>query len=211
MISENIQKILFDNIHIYEEKNNKDYFICFSIGKNHVPEYEEICFRSENYWHLLACKLHEGENEQIYAKCLNGEDITKYIGIAEGHTLKDVYEKEKVFKGVFDFVRRAKEVKIAYANGADQDTFTMAIGKDNIVGYGRPKGCNTGLMFPKSCQTKSIGRITRVPKKILFILSKQKTESKYTQVEYIASKKEPFIHNQIINECFSELELFDLK
>lgn len=214
-ITETVQEILWDNILLYDRKSDRDYFICFNIGKKKKPQFEQISFRKENYWHLLGCKLANENADEIYNKCLNREEIKNDIIYAYQHSLKDVKEKDEVFKRVFDFVEYAKEINIAYASAPDVYTFKMAIGKDSIVGYGTSRWNPEGILHPRTCQKKSTQNISRELYKILFILSKEKNQRKYDTVEYctrkVNKKNDIALVKQIIDDNYDDMDLFDIK
>ena len=164
MISEQILAILQRHIQTYDEKCSNDYLIVFTTGKRHNPAF------------------------LTYKNCKNYQDVSKDINLLYG--LSTFYRKERTFEQVFDFVKKAKSVRLGYTTiGPEQYQLTMAIGNSiGIIGYDFPKSNARRFMIPKTCQEKSLRMVTNESKKILFILSKESGHKIYDRIEYEITK-----------------------
>ena len=188
MISEQILAILQRHIQTYDEKCSNDYLIVFTTGKRHNPDFCEITFNFYNYWHLLGCETASEDAFLTYKNCKNYQDLSKDINLLYG--LSTFYRKERTFEQVFDFVKKAKSVRLGYTTiGPEQYQLTMAIGNSiGIIGYDFPKSNARRFMIPKTCQEKSLRMVTNESKKILFILSKESGHKIYDRIEYEITK-----------------------
>ncbi len=140
-------------------------------------------------------------NLLVYNNCKLCKDITQDIDIC--HDIKTIYEKERAFNQVFDFVENAKNIRIGYVqNTPEQFMLQMAVGNESgIIGYNYPKNKDTELLVPVSCQDKKISEVVSAQSKILFILSKKTEENEYTGLECEIRKE---VANCVIKEIISE-------
>lgn len=184
MISANILRRLQANIQIYDEKCGRDFFVAFSVGKNHNINLYEITFNHFNFWHLLGCEAKSENTLRTYQNCKNYIDISNEVNLL--YDLSTFNEKDAAFVNVFDFTKNAKSIKLGYANiGPEQFQLTMAVGNNTgIIGYDYPKTGNKRFLIPKSCQNKSLSDVSNRISKIVVILSKKQEETIYNTVEY---------------------------
>lgn len=187
MIGNKILTNLQKCIQLYDKKNENDYLIVFSRGKNIPMEYCQITFNHYNFWHLLGCKVDEKNSSLIYDKCKNGEDVSKELSLV--HSYSEANTKCEIFDKVFDFISNAKCIKIGCISGCPEEFYlTMALGNEvGIVGYDYPKG-NQKFLIPKSVQNKRISLVSKELNKILFILSKSQKDESYNNIEYEIKK-----------------------
>jgi hypothetical protein len=197
MISQEILAILQKHIQTYDEKCGKDYLIVISTGKKNKPDFCEITFNHYNYWHLLGCKTTSKDAFLTYENCKNYQDVSKDINLLYG--LSTFYKKEHTFDQVFDFVNKAKSVRLGYTTiGPEQFRLTMAIGNSiGIIGYDFPKNPVRKFLIPKSCQEKSLKMVSNESRKILFILSKKSGHKYYDRIDYEIKKD---LSKEFVNE-----------
>ena len=184
--NDKLKEKLYKTSQLYDLRNNHDYLLVFNQGKKSENKYVEISFKHINFWHLLGCKLDKGADaESIYEACKNGIDMFNDVSLC--HTAEEVITKSEIFEKTFDFITKAKLIKMVYtANSPDQYTFFMAIGNENgVVGYDYPRDRKRkSNLFPKSIQNKSLSKISKNYHKIVYILSKSYGEKEYKNIEY---------------------------
>lgn len=183
MIANRLLEHLRDCIQLYDKKCGNDYVIAFSKGKSDALKYCHVTFNNYNFWHLLGCRLDDKNHLEAYHQCKNGEDISEKISLV--HSYKEAYTKCEIFKRVFDFVSNAKCIRIGYVNNCPEEIYlTMALGNEiGIIGYDYVK-YDKKFMIPKTVQEKKISSMSKDLNKILFILSKCKTQKEYSKIEY---------------------------
>lgn len=189
MITKGIMEILHESIQIYDELCGKSYLLLF--GSKNKYEYIEIVFKQSAFWHLLGCELEPdsmGGKANTYAECKKRHDILDKV--TSIHNFSEILEKSDAMKNVFNFIEKAKEIKIGCAaNCPEQYLFRIGSGNENgIIGYDYPNYGNRGLLFPKSAQLKSISKISRNTDKVLLILSKELNQRDYFKIEYEIKK-----------------------
>lgn len=202
MISETLFVRLKDCIQLYDKKCGKDYVIVFSRGKNDTLKYCQVTFNVYNFWHLVGCKLEDGNHVEVYNQCKNSENVTDILEkISLVHSSSEAYTKCEIFEKLFDFVSKAKFIKIGYVNKCPEEVYlTMALGNEiGIIGYDYPK-INKNFMIPKTVQEKKISSMSSSLNKILFILSKEQNQKEYTHIEYE-------IKEGVVKEHFSQISM----
>lgn len=155
MISEKVQTLLFEAIQIFDALTEKDYLLFGQRGLRHSIEVFPIRIRKEHFWHLLGCKATK-KIDDLYGRCKKRENIKDFVDYANGSTEKLCFDKYSTFRKVFDFVNKAKEIKICDTTDTpDKFNFVLAVGHYNgIIGYdNNPFSC---FFFPKSTQSKPI-------------------------------------------------------
>lgn len=174
-------------IQLYDEKNGNDYAVVFGKGKKDVVEYCQITFNCYNFWHLLGCKLINGDHVGVYNKCKDGGDVSEALSLV--HSYSEAYVKCGVFRKVFDFASNAKYIKIGYVADCPEGFYlTMALGNEmGIIGYDYVKG-GKKFLVPKSVQDRKISSVSNGLNKILFILSKKQNQKAYVNIEYEIKK-----------------------
>lgn len=200
MISKTLWERLKECIQLYDKKCGKDYMIVFGKGKNDTLKYCQITFHVYNFWHLVGCKLDDGNHVKVYEQCKNNEDVADVLKeISLVHSFSEAYMKCEIFERIFDFVSNAKMIKIGYVNQCPEEVYlTMALGNEiGIIGYDYPKA-NKKFMIPKTVQKKKISSMSSNLNKILFILSKDQKQLKYMDVEYE-------IKMGVVKEYFSQV------
>lgn len=202
MITSGIMEILHDSIQIYDKLCGKNYLIVFGAKNNY--KFIQITIRQSSFWHLLGYCLDEDTNggkHSTYLRCKNKEDVSDKVSSV--HNFSEIEEKYLAMKNVFDFISKAKEIKICYAKNCPEE-YLFRIGAGNntgIVGYDYPNDNSSNLLFPKSAQLKSISKISRNPDRVLMILSRKISEKHYNKIEYEISKNVYFeLKEQIPNE-----------
>lgn len=202
MISEQVSTILKTHIQEYDKKCGKDYLLLFSLGKKRKKRCCEITFKHYNYWHLLGCEAKSEDTFSTYLKCKKGLNISREVKLR--CDLFTFYEKERSFNQVFDFVKKAKSIKLGYIDiGPECFQLTMAIGNNmGIIGYDFSKTDRCKYLFPKSCQAKLLKNISTEPNKILMILSKDSNKKTYTTLEYEIKKG---VSEELIKELSEEI------
>lgn len=197
MISKEILAILQRHIQTFDEKCGKDYLIVFSTGKKNSPDFCEITFNYYNYWHLLGCESASEDALLTYENCKNHQDVSKDINLLYG--LSTFYKKEHTFDQVFDFVKKAKSLRLGYTTlGPEQFQLTMALGNNiGIIGYDFPKNTVGRFLIPKNCQEKSLKMVSSEHSKILFILSKESGQKFYDRIDYEIKKD---LSKELVNE-----------
>ena len=187
MINKSTLELLFSAIKEYDKLVGKDFLVGTYYKKDIPLEYIVIRIQKKNFWHLLGCKL-LNTKEDIYAKCLNGEDITAYLDYTK--TAADSKIKYEVFMRVFNFVYYAKQIRISNTdNSPDYYNFRMASGIENgIIGYDTFRHTNNSY-FPKTTQRKEVSSYYNQEKKISVILSKSIHESSFDKLEFSSSER----------------------
>lgn len=139
---------------------------------------------------------------EVYNQCKNGENVTDILEkISLVHSSSEAYTKCGIFEKLFDFVSKAKFIKIGYVNKCPEEVYlTMALGNEiGIIGYDYPK-INKNFMIPKTVQEKKISSMSSSLNKILFILSKDQSQREYTHIEYE-------IKEGVVKEHFSQISM----
>ena len=185
--NDKVKEKIHKNSQLYELRNNHDYLLVFNQGKKYKNKFIEISFKHINFWHLVGCKLDKNVDAKLaYEDCRNGVDIFSDVSLC--HTVEEALIKNDIFENTFDFIAKAKHIKLVYtANSPEQYTFFMAIGNENgVVGYDYPKDRNNRIkyLFPKSTQNKSLSKISKNYHKVVYILSKRYDEKEYKNLEY---------------------------
>lgn len=175
--------ILHNDIQLYNKKNGKDYLIAFRKGKKDSLKFCQFTFKHYNFWHLLGCKIDNGDAELVYDECMNKKDISENMVFV--HSFSNVEEKHFVFEKLFDFISRAREITIGYIGECPEKyMIAMSLGNESgFVGYDYDRD-NDKFMFPKTVQKKRISTVLADMNKIQFILSKQQEQKEYDTIEY---------------------------
>lgn len=205
MITSGIMEILHESIQIYDKLCGKNYLIVFGSKNNY--KFIQLTIRQSSFWHLLGCCLDEDTNDgkrKTYLRCKNREDISNKVSSV--HNFSEIEGKYLAMKNVFDFIAKAKEIKICYAvNCPEEYLFKIGAGNQTgIIGYDYPNNNPSNLLFPKSAQLKSIFKISRSPDRVLMILSKNISEKHYNKVEYELRKN---IYSDLIEYIPDEMKV----
>lgn len=184
MISDSTVENLYTAITIYNLRVDQDFLIALYKGKNE-SRFIKIRIKKENFWHLIGCKIKEScqDKDGVYEKCLHREHIKDDLNYSNGSSSNISKKKFNVFINIFDFVLKAKELKVYDTNSTpDSNMFVFGIGKQSgLVGY--DKDDKKDFLYPKTVQDKTFN----INYKILFILAKKSDNDKY-HVEYKAGK-----------------------
>ena len=187
MISDEVLEFLKTAFTEYNKLVGKDYLIACYVNKNFPLEFYVFRIKKENFWHLLGCECNEITAEELYNIHMNGDDnIQEYLTYtANIHACR---EKYTVFMRLFNFIDKAKEIRISKTDGSpEQYAFKMAVGNySGIIGYDSK---NSDILFPKSVRLKTIDSINANSMRIAFILSKAIDESSFDNADYCVSKK----------------------
>ena len=188
-------KILHEAIQIYDKLCGKNYLIVF--GSKDKYKFVEIVIKQSSFWHLLGCNLESDTNEgknSTYLKCKNKENVSDKISSV--HSFSEIESKYEAMKNVFDFIDKAKQLKIGYATDCpEQYLFKIGAGNNTgIIGYDYSNKGYSNILFPKSAQLKSLSKISKSPHKIFIILSKNIGEKYYKNLEYEISSN---VHSEI--------------
>ena len=202
MIAEEIQNLLYDAVKIYDKYIGSDYLIIARSNPKMPIDFFQIRMKEENYWHLIGCgisKKSKFANHQLYQMCLDRKPIAEYLEYAKGGGIVISRQKYGVFTDVFDFVDKAKRIRICDTeNTPDRFNFAIAAGYDSgIIGYAREK--DKSLCHPKTSQTKSIESFNanKQARRIMAVLSKPCSNSLYSDVVFEYKKD---VLKSIINE-----------
>lgn len=200
MISEKNYEFVKKAIQVHSRLKDREYLILYKIGANDKSKIMHTPILEENFWHLVGCKidnkykLDAEQKHHLYEKCLNGEDITKYLTYTR--QAQDVPKKANVVIQMFDFVSCARSIRLCRTDGTPEaNMFKVGAGSNKgVIGYSEEsKG-----MIPKTAQQKSIYKIKSCANdKIYLIISKTYGDAKYDRVDYAISEK---IYPTIINE-----------
>lgn len=71
--------ILHNDIQLYNKMKGNDYLIAFKKGKKDTLKYCQLTFQHYNFWHLLGCKIDNGDAELIYNECMHKKDISENV------------------------------------------------------------------------------------------------------------------------------------
>lgn len=190
MISEKLLGHLNECIQLYDKKCGNDYVIVFGRGKNDALKYCQVTFYAYNFWHLVGCRLNNGNHVEVYNQCKDSGNVANTLEkISLVHSYSEAYTKCEIFNKVFDFVSNAKYIRIGYVVDCPEEFYlTMALGNGlGIMGYDYIKG-NKQFMIPKTVQEKKISSVSPELNKILLILSKDQSQKAYTNIEYEIKK-----------------------
>ncbi|MBR4083995.1 MAG: hypothetical protein IKK33_06890 [Lachnospiraceae bacterium] len=179
--------ILHNDIQLYNKMKGNDYLIAFKKGKKDTLKYCQLTFQHYNFWHLLGCKIDNGDAELIYNECMHKKDISENVVFV--HNFSNVEEKHCVFEKVFDFISKAREITIGYIGDCPEKyMIAMSLGNESgFVGYDYDRD-NNKFMFPKTVQKKKISIVLADMNKIQFILSKPQEQKEYDTLEYEIKK-----------------------
>lgn len=187
MITSGIMEILHKAIQIYDKRCGKEYLIVFG-SKNHFEyKFIQIKIKQSYFWHLLGCRLDADSNEgknTTYLNCKNNINVADKISSV--HKFSEIQEKYSAIQNVFDFVEKAKQIKVCYAFDCPEE-FLFKIGSGNtsgIIGYDYSNNGSTDFLFPKSAQLKSISKISKTTYRIFLILSKKIGDKFFNNIEY---------------------------
>lgn len=156
---------------------------------------------------MLGCELDIDTNQgkqNTYLRCKNKEDISDKVSSI--HSFSEITEKYSAMKNVFDFIAKAKEIKICYAvNCPEEYLFKIGTGNQTgVIGYDYPNNNPLNLLFPKSAQLKSISKISRSSDRVLMILSKNINEKYYDRIEFEIKKN---ICSELIEHIPDEIKI----
>jgi hypothetical protein len=187
MISEDVQELLYKAIQIYDTLAEKDYLILASKSLQYPVEFFQIRIKKEYFWHLIGCKA-KTDGNVLYDICKRRESIKQFFDYTRGNNSYTCHEKYNAFINVFDFVNKAKEIRICDTKDTpDKFNFVLALGNyKGIVGYDKYK--NFKYFYPKSSQTKSIMDFNskKTARKIIAILKKESKEYNYSDLIFEA-------------------------
>lgn len=205
MITSGIMEILHESIQIYDRLCGKNYLMVF--GSKNKYKYIQLTIRQSSFWHLLGCELDIDTNQgkqNTYLRCKNKEDISDKVSSI--HSFSEITEKYSAMKNVFDFIAKAKEIKICYAvNCPEEYLFKIGTGNQTgVIGYDYPNNNPLNLLFPKSAQLKSISKISRSSDRVLMILSKNINEKYYDRIEFEIKKN---ICSELIEHIPDEIKI----
>ena len=191
MITSGIMEILHKAIQIYDKRCGKRYLIVFGAKKNFNYQYIQIKIKQSYFWHLLGCKLNDDSNENknnTYIKCKNNVDVSDKISSV--HSFSEILEKYSAVQSVFDFVEKAREIKVGYVVDCPEAyLFEIGSGNDSsIIGYDYSNIRTDDFLFPKSAQQKPISKVSKNAYRVFLILSKEMGDKYYTNVEYKIKK-----------------------
>lgn len=187
MITSGVMQLLHSAIQIYDKRCGKEYLIAFGSKTRNDYKFVQIRIKQSSFWHLLGCQLEpdtsEGKNS-TYIKCKNAEDVSEKI--TSIHGFSEIKEKFSAILNIFDFVEKAREIKIGYAVNCPKE-YIFQIGSGNetgIIGYDVPNNGLKDFLLPKSAQLKPLSKISRTTFRIFLILSKDIGAKYYNKIEY---------------------------
>lgn len=190
MITSGIMKILHESIQIYDKLCGKCYLIVF--GSKTDYKFIQVKIKQSSFWHLLGCSLDSDSNNgksETYLKCKAKEDVSNKISSI--HSFSEINQKYLAMQNVFDFIEKAKQIKVGYAiNCPEEYIFKIGAGDSSgIIGYDYPNTGHSDILFPKSAQLKPISKISNnTTYRIFLILSKDIGEKYYNNIEYEIKK-----------------------
>ena len=186
MINQSSMQLLFNAIQIFDTKVDKNYLLGYRAGQKDSIKTVAININRYHFWHLLGCELDKKQlakdsinKEDVYADCLQGLDISKYINYKRAAA--DVNNKYNTFVKVFDFVKHASMLRIC-EKVPTFELFSIGAGSTaGLIGY----DIKDNFYFPKTTYTKSIYDVDpKACKKICYILSKPKESKLFDTIEY---------------------------
>ena len=209
MISKENMGYIHSAIKIYNDLVNKVYLIAYRESINKPLKYMEIRLAESNFWHLTGCRLPDmkenadisNENKaQIYNDCLMGKDISSLLYYTEAS--QDVKVKCDIIQKVFNFVSRAKELRIVDTENTDkQGKFYIGIGKgEGLIGYDK----KDGLFFPRTAQHRTVFLKGTSGDKINFVISRPLSAKAYGYLEFKVSDK---VFSSIQEDFYIRFEL----
>lgn len=189
MISENIMNLLHDAIQVFDKRCGQQYLIIF--GAKGKYQFVKIQIKQSHFWHLLGCKLEPDTNSSkgnTYSACINKIDVSEKISSIHGYS--EIQEKYIAVQKVFDFIDKARQIKIGYTvDCPEQYIFQVGTGNEQgVIGYDYP---NTGFkeyLLPKSAQLKPLSKIANTTFRIFLIISKHTGENQNIKIEYEIKK-----------------------
>lgn len=189
MIQKSTMKLLHNAIKEYDKLSGKDYLVACHISRKHPMEYLTLRINHHNFWHLLGCKIDKKQEKlpDIYQMCIEQQDITEYLNYTSAvFTCK---EKFDVFMEVFNFVEKAKQIRISYTDDTpDFYKFKLANGNSKgIIGYDNEFG-RKNIYIPKTTQRKIVASFNNQARRIVYICSRKIGESSFERLEYETAK-----------------------
>lgn len=179
---------------LYSRYADKQLLFLFRNSKNDTYEYYEVYFGKRNFMHLAGIKSKTMNAIAFYEACLKGtvtlEDCTP------SHDMSTMLAKISVMWTLLDF-KNTKLYKIGKKDLVTRDNdFEMMTGNESgIIGYdsrvtekASKKVSKNHLPIPTTVLTNSITNYCRNPKKIMFVLEKERNEEKYSQIVYEIKK-----------------------
>ena len=187
MISEQDLILIQKAIKIYDKMVGKTYLLAYSSSKNQPLKVVEIAISEENFWHLLGCKAHKGNDQkELFKRCLDNENICQLLDYTRKS--QDLKKKSEIFNRLFDFIENAKMLTLCNTDGLPEESmFQIGAGTVNgIIGYAKI----SNVHIPKTTQDKSVFALRSNANDRIFLIMSKKTESaKYDVLEYVSSPK----------------------
>lgn len=179
---------------LYSTYVDKDLLFLYRHSKEATYECYEVHFGKENFMHLAGIKSKTLSAIDFFEACLNGK--IKRKDCTPRHSVINMYFKIGILPELLD-LKRCKLYKIGEKDLVTRDNdFEMATGNSvGTLGYDsrvRIKGSNMidrgKLPIPTTLLNNPITDYCSKPEKIMFVLQKEPSEDKYSDILYEIKK-----------------------
>ena len=197
---------------LYSKYADYDLMFIFRHSQNDTYENYGVHFGKRNFMHLAGIKSKNLNAVQFFQACVNGnlriQDCNPRHDTANMHSkisimgeLLDLYHSKLYKIGRKNLITRDNDFEVVTGNSYG------VIGYDSRVSYIGEKNSKNILPVPTTLLTNPISDYCSKPEKIMFILRKRPTDSKYNEMFY-EIKKELFVREYVklsesIRNCIS--------